>query len=301
MLNILTIDLEEYFHPSEVQRSAGPADWKLLPSRVEAQTERVLALLARHSTTATFFVVGWVAERHPQIVRRIAAAGHEIACHSYAHRLVYSLTPAEFREDTMRAMGAIGDAVGGMPRLYRAPSYSITGESLWALEILAECGFHYDCSIFPIVHDRYGIPGFERCAQVIRTPAGPILEIPVATTRLRTGAVVPVGGGAYLRLLPYRFTAAGIRRINQREQRPACIYFHPWELDREQPRIASGIVSRLRTYSGIRGMEGKIARLLSEFLFSTVTSVYPDCARPEPAIPLRDAESRSVFQATGIE
>lgn len=292
MLNILTVDVEEYFHPAEVQRSAGPADWKLLPSRVEAQTERVLALLERHSTAATFFVVGWVAERHPQVVRRIAAAGHEIACHSYAHRLVYNLTPAEFRQDTLRAIGAIGDAIGSVPRLYRAPSYSITAESMWALEILVECGFYYDSSIFPIVHDRYGIPGFQRGAQVIRTSSGPILEIPAAAVELRSGAVIPVGGGGYLRLLPYCFTAAGIRRINRREQRPACIYFHPWELDRGQPRITRGVVSRLRTYSGIRGMERKIARLLSEFQFAAVTSVYPD-----PGIPQRE----TALQATGTE
>jgi polysaccharide deacetylase family protein (PEP-CTERM system associated) len=276
MINILSVDVEEYFHPSEVQRSAAARDWSALPSRIEAETGRVLELLAHHSVSATFFVVGWVAERHPQLVRRIVGAGHEMGCHSYAHQLVYELTPGEFREDTLRAVGAIGNAAGIQPRLYRAPSYSITRQSLWALEILVECGFQYDSSIFPIVHDRYGIPGFQRHAQVIRTPSGPILEIPVATAKLGKGAAVPVGGGAYLRLLPYRYTAAGIRRINREEQRPACIYFHPWELDPDQPRLAAGLVCRLRTYTGIRGMQKKLARLMTDFRFSTIASVYPD-------------------------
>jgi polysaccharide deacetylase family protein (PEP-CTERM system associated) len=284
MINALTVDVEEYFHPSEVQRSADVRDWAQLPSRVESETGRVLDLLACHSVSATFFIVGWVAERHPRLLQRISGAGHEIACHSYAHQLVYNLTPSEFRQDTLRAIAAIEDAAGVTPRLYRAPSYSITRESFWALEILAECGFRYDSSIFPIAHDRYGMPGFNRQAQTIQTPAGPIMEIPVATTELANGTVVPVGGGGYLRLLPYRFTAAGIRRINREEERPACIYFHPWEIDPDQPRLASGMVARMRTYTGIRGMEKKLQRLMTDFRFATVSSVYPesDCARPSP-------------------
>jgi polysaccharide deacetylase family protein (PEP-CTERM system associated) len=274
MINALTIDVEEYFHPSEVQRSLKMEDWPSLPSRVEEQTDRVLELLARHSTLATFFVVGWVADRHPRLLRRICAAGHEIGCHSYAHRLVYELTPEEFRQDTLRAVAAIQNAVGTTPRVYRAPSYSVTKQSLWALRILVECGFQCDSSIFPIVHDRYGIPGSQRQAHTLETPAGPILEIPIATAELSRGAVVPVGGGAYLRLLPYRYTAAGIRRINRCEQRPACIYFHPWEMDAKQPRLANGLVSRLRTYTGLGRMEKKIARLLTDFHFSTVASVH---------------------------
>ena len=275
MINILTVDVEEYFHPSEVQHLWSMEDWPSLPSRVDEQTERVLELLARHGTRATFFVVGWVAERHPRLLRRIRGAGHEIGCHSYAHRLVYSLTPDEFKKDTLRAVAAIRDATGVTPRIYRAPSYSITSESLWALEILVECGFQCDSSIFPIVHDRYGIPGFERQTHYFQTPAGRILEIPVATREMgRT--TIPVAGGAYLRLLPYRFTAAGVRRINRLEQRPACIYFHPWELDARQPRLASGFISRLRTYTGMGGMERKLTRLLTDFQFSSIHSVYPD-------------------------
>ena len=281
MINALTIDVEEYFHPSEVQRSISMDDWEGLPSRVEEQTDRVLELLDRHSVSATFFVMGWVADRRPEVVRKILQAGHEIGCHSYTHQMVYTLTPAQFRDDTLRAISAIENAGGVTPRLYRAPSYSITNESLWALEILAECGFEYDSSIFPIKHDRYGIPAFSRRAQVLRTPSGPIMEIPVATAELGNGTIVPVGGGAYLRMLPYRYTAAGIRRINKVEAQPACIYFHPWELDTRQPRLASGFISRVRTYTGLGGMEGKLNRLMTEFQFSTMSSVYPNEAKKQ--------------------
>lgn len=276
MINILTVDVEEYFHPSEVQRTVPMEGWSSLPSRVEETTDRILELLDRHSTSATFFILAWVAKRHPQLVRRIAGAGHEIGCHSYGHQLIYTQTPAEFREDTRHAVEVIQNAAGVQPRAYRAPSFSITKQSLWALEILVECGFKYDSSIFPISHDRYGIAGFERQAQLIRTAAGPILEVPVATTKLVNGTIVPVGGGGYLRLLPYRYTAAGVRRLNQRENQPACIYFHPWEIDPGQPRIASGLVSRLRTYTGIAGMEKKLGRLLRDFEFSSISAVYPD-------------------------
>ena len=174
-----------------------------------------------------------------------------------------------------RAVNAIGSAVGFRPTLYRAPSFSITNRSLWALEILVECGFQYDSSIFPISHDRYGIPGFNRHAQVLRTPAGPIFEVPVATTELMSATIVPVGGGAYMRILPYRYMAAGIRRVNQKEKSPACIYLHPWEIDVDQPRIAEGFVSQMRTYTGIAGMARKLERLVTDFQFAPMSTVYP--------------------------
>ena len=275
MVNALTIDVEEYFHPSEIQLSVTEEQWESLPSRVEEQTRRVLELLSRRDVRATFFVLGWVAERRPGLVREILRGGHEVGCHSYAHRLVYDLTPGAFREDTSRAVATIQDAGGVTPRAYRAPSYSITARSLWALEILVECGFTHDSSIYPVTHDRYGIPGFERHATMLDTPSGPIYEIPIATVQLPMGRVAPVGGGGYLRLLPYRYTAAGIRRINRNDRQPAVIYFHPWEIDNSQPRLASGIVSRLRTYGGLRGMESKLDRLCFEFRFSSLADVYP--------------------------
>jgi len=274
MLNVLSVDVEEHFHASEVQSSVDPRYWPVLPSFVERQTSAVLDLLARCGAKATFFVLGWVAERHKQLVRDIAVAGHEIACHGYAHRLVYNLTPEQFREDTIRARNVIEDACGVSPRAYRAASYSITAKSMWALETLAALGFTHDSSIYPIEHDRYGVPGFDRHAHRLPTASGPICEVPIATVKLSANRVAPVGGGAYLRLLPYRYTAAGIRRINEREAQPACMYLHPWETDPDLPRMVSGWLSRLRTYSGLGTMMGKLQRLLSEFRFSTLSAVH---------------------------
>jgi polysaccharide deacetylase family protein (PEP-CTERM system associated) len=272
--NVLTIDVEEYFHPTEVQAFVDPGEWAALPSRIEAEIHEILDLLELKGVKSTFFVLGWVAERHPRLIREIAARGHEIGCHSYAHRLVFDMSPGEFRADARRAMAATADACGAQPRAYRAPSYSITRDSLWALEILVECGFTHDSSVYPVAHDRYGIAGFERFAHVVQTPSGPIMEVPIATVKLGSGRVAPIGGGGYLRLLPYRYTAAGIRRLNRLEHQPACIYFHPWEIDAAQPRLAKSIVARLRTYTGLRGMRGKVERLLSEFRFAPLSAVH---------------------------
>jgi polysaccharide deacetylase family protein (PEP-CTERM system associated) len=271
--NALTVDVEEYFHPTEVQENIESGRWSSLPSRVERETYQILELFKARGVTATFFVLGWVAERYPDLVRAIAGQGHQIGCHSYAHQLIYKLTPDQFRRDTNRAIAAIGDACGVMPRIYRAPSYSITNASLWALEVLVECGFTHDSSIYPISHDRYGITGSLRHAHTLQTPSGPIEEIPIATVRLSKDRIAPVGGGGYLRLLPYRYTAAGIRKINA-EGQPACIYFHPWEIDADQPRLATGLISRIRTYTGVKGMLRKVERLLTDFRFSSIAAVY---------------------------
>ncbi len=271
--NIITVDVEEYFHPTELVPWVRPDQWTTLPSLVEPETRRILDIFDRHHVTGTFFVLGWVAHRYPGLVREIASRGHEIGCHSFLHRLVYDLTPAEFREDTRRAVEAIQQACGITPRAYRAPSYSITQRSLWALEVLIELGFTHDSSIYPIEHDRYGIPGFGRHARSLQTPSGSIFEVPIATAELSNGGVTPVGGGAYMRLLPYRYTAAGIRRINASDQQPACMYLHPWELNARHPRLARGWLSRLRTYGGLRSMPGKLERLLSDFEFGPLTVV----------------------------
>jgi polysaccharide deacetylase family protein (PEP-CTERM system associated) len=275
MKNAFTVDVEDYFHPSEVSKSVPFARWPTLSPRVQIGTEALLEDLDSRGTKATFFILGWVAARHPGLVRRIAEAGHELGCHSHLHRLVYELSPAAFRDDTIQARKSIEDACGISPKAYRAPSYSIINDSIWALEILVECGFTHDSSIFPIVHDRYGIPGFSRHAQTLQTPAGPIVEIPVATVRLQSDRIAPVGGGAYLRLFPYRYIAAGLRVINSVERQPACVYVHPWELDLEQPRLARGFVSRLRTYSGLRTVRSKVRRLLADFAFATLAETYP--------------------------
>jgi polysaccharide deacetylase family protein (PEP-CTERM system associated) len=271
MTNVFSVDLEDYFHPTEVSTDA--TNWPRFAARIEIGTNFLLDLLAEHQTLATFFILGWVADSHPKLVRRITEAGHEIGCHSYYHKLVYSLTPTEFREDTRQAMHAIEDVCGLSPRLYRAPSYSIVSKSFWALDILAELGFTHDSSIYPMVHDRYGIPGFSRHAHTIQTLSGPILEVPIATARLSAKHVTPVGGGAYLRLFPYRYAAAGIRQINRVEQQPACIYTHPWELDPDQPRVTKGFISRIRTYGGLGTMRGKLKQMFQDFRFSTIGDV----------------------------
>lgn len=283
MLNALTVDVEEYFHATEVQNALGVKQWDVLPSRIEHQLWNTLQILENKKVSATFLVLGWIAERYPKLVRAISSAGHEIGCHSYAHQLVYDLSPAEFRADTLRAVRVIQDASGFTPKIYRAPSYSITERSLWALEILVELGFTHDSSIFPIRHDRYGIPGSDRRPHVVETPSGPIFEVPVATVALAKENVLPIGGGGYLRLLPYRYFSAGIRRANQHENLPACIYFHPWEIDPDQERLPLDLISRLRTYTGLSGMQKKIERLLDEFAFSTISAVYP--YPPESALP----------------
>ncbi len=274
MRNVISVDVEDYFHPTEVHAVHAVDTWDTLPSRVADATHRALDLLARHDTKATMFVLGWVAKKFPSLIREIAAAGHEIACHSYYHRLVYELSPEEFRRDTKLALDAISDACGARPTAYRAPSYSIVKDSLWALEILVELGFTHDSSIYPVAHDRYGIPDSPRAPYSIETPAGPITEIPIAAVKLSASRVAPVGGGGYLRMLPYAYTAAGIRRLNEVDQLPACMYFHPWELDSAQPRIATGFVSNLRSYLGLSSMPAKLDRLLGEFEFSTIADVY---------------------------
>ncbi len=280
VLNALTIDVEEHFHATEVQEALATKSIPNLSSRVERQVNAVLELLGRTNTIATFFIVGSVAEEHPGAVRAIADAGHEIGCHSFAHRLVYDLTPPEFRADTERAAAAIEEASGTRPRLYRAPSYSITRQSFWALEVLAELGFTHDSSIYPIRHDRYGIPGFDRHASLIETLKGGILEVPIATAQLSSRTVAPIGGGGYMRLLPYCYTAGGIRRVNLEEEKPTCIYFHPWELDQNLPRLVQAGWSRFRTYGGLQTMKGKLTRLLNEFEFGPLTSAFPKASSP---------------------
>ena len=299
MLNALTVDVEEYFHATEVQNATRNQQWDTLPSRIGLQLDKTLHLLESKKVKATFLVLGWVAERHPRLVRQIADAGHEIGCHSYLHRLVYDLSPAEFRADTIRATRAIEEAAGITPRIYRAPSYSITRKSLWALEILVECGYTHDSSIYPIAHDRYGIPGANRRPHTLSTPSGPIFEVPVATTQLAKGSVLPIGGGGYLRLLPYRYCAAGIRRVNEQEHLPACIYFHPWEIDPQQKRLPMGLISRLRTYGGLSGMEGKLSRLMDEFSFASMSEVYRPLSQSPAVHRIRSNSSATLQPATG--
>jgi polysaccharide deacetylase family protein (PEP-CTERM system associated) len=274
MRNALTIDVEDYYHVAAFESVVSVADWDRYESRVEHNTEKILALLDDASVHATFFVLGWVAERYPQLVRRIARAQHEVACHGYAHRRVYTMTPHAFRQDVRTAKQLIEDAAGVPVIGYRAPSYSITAQSLWALAILAEEGFKYDSSIFPIRHDLYGIPHHPRFFHLVQDHVRPPLaEFPLSTVTL-AGVNVPVAGGGYLRLLPYSVTRWAIRHLNQKEQQPAIVYFHPWELDPDQPRIQAGWRSRFRHYTHLQYMETKVRQLLSDFAFVSLCETY---------------------------
>ncbi len=248
-VGVVSVDVEDYFHAESFSDIVERSRWDSYASRVERNTRRLLEVLAKLNVRGTFFVLGWVAERFPGLVREIGAGGHELGCHSYWHRLIYKLDPAEFREDTRRAKDVIEQISGEPVRGYRAPTYSVVDGSLWALEILSELGFSYDSSIFPIQHDRYGIPDAPRAPFRFQTPSGSMTEFPITTFRL-AGRNLPVGGGGYLRLLPQIYTRLGLQRV-QREGLPSVIYIHPWEIDPDQPRLAGRLSSRLRHYTNL--------------------------------------------------
>jgi polysaccharide deacetylase family protein (PEP-CTERM system associated) len=261
LINVFSVDVEDYFQVEAFSDVVSRDAWSARTLRVEANTHRILDLLDNHKTEATFFVLGWVAERLPGLVREIAARGHELACHSYWHRLIYKLTPEEFREDTRRAKDIIEQAAGVPIFGYRAPSYSITAASMWALEALVEAGFTYDSSIFPIRHDVYGIPEAPRAPFRVQTAAGPLVEFPITTFRFSRGPNLPVGGGGYLRLLPFWYTRLGFRRAKA-DNLPLIAYVHPWEVDPDQPRIAGRARSRLRHYTNLDRTYARLDGLL---------------------------------------
>jgi len=273
MKNALTVDVEDYFHVTAFESVISPADWDRYPLRVSDNTRRILDLFDRFAVKGTFFILGWVAERDPGLVREIRQRGHEIACHGYGHRLIYRIGAEAFRTDVRRAKTLL-EGITGEPVIgYRAPSYSITGASLWALDILIEEGFTYDSSIFPIMHDIYGMPDAPRFPHDISRPAGIIREFPIST--LQIGSVrVPVGGGGYLRLLPATLFRRVFNRINCRDRQPAVLYFHPWEIDPRQPRVAGASArSRFRHYLNLDRMEQKLCILLSSLRFAPMAEV----------------------------
>jgi polysaccharide deacetylase family protein (PEP-CTERM system associated) len=252
---ILSVDVEDYYHVEAFSDIVPRDQWPNYPSRVEANTLRLLDLFDEVQDKSTCFILGWVAEKNPGIVKEIVRRGHEVACHSYWHRPIFQLTPEEFRKDTRRAKQVI-EQISGMPvKGYRAPSFSITRKSLWAMDILAEEGFEYDSSIYPVRHDFYGIP------DAPRTPfrSHSLIECPMSTFRLGS-ANMPVGGGGYLRMLPYWYTKLGIRRVWD-EGLPLITYIHPWEVDPEQPRLPGRAVSRLRHYTNLAGTASRLKKL----------------------------------------
>jgi polysaccharide deacetylase family protein (PEP-CTERM system associated) len=271
-LNAFTVDVEDYFHVAALASAIPRHSWSEREYRVERNTECLLELLADRGVHGTFFVLGWVAERSPGLVRTIAAAGHEVACHGYSHELIYRQSRQEFREETVRAKGLLEDAIGRAVLGYRAASFSVVRETLWALDELIDLGFRYDSSIFAIRHDRYGIPDASPVPGRVTAPSGrSILEFPMAPANF-FGLKIPVTGGGYFRIFPYRLTLAGLRRINA-AGRPFAFYLHPWEIDPEQPRVRVGTLSRFRHYTNLARCEERLRRLLGEFAFCPMSQV----------------------------
>jgi polysaccharide deacetylase family protein (PEP-CTERM system associated) len=284
-INAFTVDVEDYFQVSGFERQIRRDEWDRYESRVVANTQRVLRLLERHQVRATFFVLGWVAERYPGLVREIHRHGHEIGSHSYWHRLIYQQTPEEFRADLRRSRDVLEDASGAPVTAYRAPSFSITTSSLWALDILVEEGFEIDSSIFPVHHDRYGIPGAERDLHRLAAGAGSLWEFPPSVCRL-LGLNVPASGGGYFRLYPLFLTLSCIRRL-RRAGKPYMFYVHPWELDPEQPRLRLGSrVGRFRHYVNIARNERKLDALLRTIRFGRITDVIQRTVGQAASLPL---------------
>ena len=261
MINALSVDVEDWFQVGAFENVIARDSWDGLAHRVERNGDAVLALFDRAQVKGTFFTLGWVAQRYPALVRRIAEAGHEVASHGWDHRRVFTLSPAEFRADLERARIAIEDACGHSPAGYRAPSFSIDARSPWAHRVLAEEGYAYSSSVAPIRHDHYGWPEAPRFA--FRPVEGErLIELPVTTVEV-AGRRLAAGGGGFFRLLPYRFSSWAVGRVNRVEQRPAIFYFHPWEIDPGQPRVeAAPLRSRLRHYTNLSAMQPKLLKLL---------------------------------------
>jgi polysaccharide deacetylase family protein (PEP-CTERM system associated) len=275
VLNALTIDVEDYYHVSAFEKIVKRRDWDRLESRVVASTQRILGALDAAAVRGTFFVLGWVAERHPDLVRAIHVAGHEVGCHGYWHRLIYEQTPQEFRDDLSQARDVLQDLIGERVVAYRAPSFSITRRSLWALDVLIEEGFQIDSSIYPTYHDRYGVAGTPLEPHRITRAAGEIWEFPPAVYR-RLGYPLPIGGGGYFRLYPYAFTRRGLRALNAQE-RPFVTYLHPWEFDPTQPRLRPGRLKAFRHYVNLHRTERRLACLLRDFRLGTISEALSRC------------------------
>jgi polysaccharide deacetylase family protein (PEP-CTERM system associated) len=279
--NAMTIDVEDYF---QVQAYAGAIDraqWDVIPRRVEANTDLILAALARHGTKATFFTLGWVAERHPGLIRRIVGAGHELGSHGYGHQLVTDLTPQQFRDDLHRAKTLLEQAGGVAVSGYRAPTFSIGPRNPWAWDVLAQTGHTYSSSVFPVRHDLYGAPDAPRGPY--RPAAGNLVEIPMTTVTL-LGHNLPCAGGGYFRLLPYAAYRFGVRHLHRQEGRAAVFYSHPWEFDPAQPKVpAAKWSSRFRHRVNLARMPARLDRLLADFKWDRMDRVFADVIEPAAA------------------
>jgi len=272
-MNALTIDVEDYFQVSAYAPYISRADWPRLPCRIERNVDRILGMLDRHGVHGTFFTLGWIAERYPALVRRIVREGHELASHGYAHLRASAQTPAEFQHDITLSKNLLEQLAGQAVSGYRAPSFSIGAGNLWALDSLQEAGYRYSSSIYPVRHDHYGMPGAPRFAWRPNGSGG-LLELPVSTVRL-CGRNLPAGGGGYFRLLPYAVSRWALRRINSRDGQAGIFYFHPWEIDPDQP-VPQGISlkARLRHTLNLRRTEARLERLLGDFRWGRIDHIF---------------------------
>jgi polysaccharide deacetylase family protein (PEP-CTERM system associated) len=273
MVNALTFDIEDYYQVEAFKPAIPFAEWSQYPSRIVANTQKITDILDEHKVKATFFILGWIAERFPDLVKRLVDDGHEIASHGYAHQLVYTQSRTAFEADLVKSLDILERISGTKIIGYRAPTYSIIKETFWALDILIQHHLLYDSSIFPIIHDRYGVPDGKRFPHTIQDVNGhTLLEFPLSTLRFWKWNV-PVAGGGYLRLLPYQFFKFALHRLNLQQQ-PGIIYLHPWELDPEQPRLANiPLSTRFRHYINLRSTATKLRKLLRDFEFAPIRDV----------------------------
>jgi len=273
MRNAMSIDVEDYFQVSAFAPHIRRDEWDAMPCRVERNMDVILGLLDESNSKATFFTLGWIAERYPQVVRRIVDAGHELASHGYGHQRASDLTPEQFRDDISRAKKLLEDLGGVTIRGYRAPSFSINHENWWAVEELGNAGYEYSSSIYPVRHDHYGMPDAPRFAHRPNGETG-ILELPPTTVPL-FGRNLPAAGGGWFRLLPYEVSRWMLNRVNAQDNAPCMFYFHPWEVDHEQPRLQGlSAKTRFRHYVNLKHMQGRLRRLLKDFEWDRVDRVY---------------------------
>jgi len=274
MLNAMTVDVEDYFQVSAFDPYVSRSSWDEYETRVEANTDRILSLFEQHDVHATFFTLGWVAEKFPQLVRRIVDSGHELASHGWGHIMVTRLTREQFSDDIRKAKQTLEDTTGSAVAGYRAPSYSFTTKNAWAHPVLAEQGYRYSSSVAPIKHDLYGIPDAPRFAH--SAADGAVIELPITTTCV-AGRNIPCGGGGWFRLYPYKLSHWAISRVHSKDREKAIFYFHPWEIDPEQPRIDGlNFKTRFRHYQNLARMEGRVERLLKDFRWATMAEAFAE-------------------------
>ena len=286
MINALSVDVEDWFQVGAFERTIHRRDWDSLECRVERNVDAVLDLFDNHGVMGTFFTLGWVAERYPAAIRRIVEAGHELASHGYDHQRVFTFTPEEFRADLRKSRALLEQAGGVAVTGYRAPSFSIDARTPWAHRILAEEGYDYSSSVAPIVHDHYGWPEAPRFA-FHPVEGSDLVELPVTTAKLG-GRTLAAGGGGFFRLLPYGFSRWAVRQVNSRDARPAILYFHPWEIDTAQPRVAGApLRSRVRHYTNLGVMAPKLSRLMGDFRWGRIDALLAGQKEGAPCWPTR--------------